>query len=79
MLDLLKPSEGPMKVRGRSKAKPVAVGFAKVERSSFARSFNLKEKGEKCEITWIFGRSLLSLKDELFSNVIHRFKTFMWL
>lgn len=79
MLDLLKPSEGPMKVRGQSKVKPVAVGFAKVERFCFAQSCNLKEKGEKCEISWIFGRSLVSLKDELFSNVIHRSETFMWL
>lgn len=47
MLDLLKPSEGPMKVRGQSKAEPVAVGFAKVGRFCFAQSFNLKEKGGK--------------------------------
>lgn len=79
MLDLLKPSEGLMKVRGRSKAKPVAVGFANVERFCFAQSFNLKEKGGKCEISWIFGRSLLSPKDEPFSKVIHRSETFMWL
>lgn len=79
MLDLLKPSEGPMKVRGRSKAQAVAVGLAKVERVCFAQSFNQKEKGEKCEISWIFGRSLLSLKDEPFSNAIHRSERFMWL
>lgn len=47
MLDLLKPSEGPMKVRGQSKAKPVAAGFAKVEHFCFAQSCNLKEKGVK--------------------------------
>lgn len=61
MLDLFKPSEGPMKVRRQKKNIYVSVVLLKW--TVFFRSgynFNLKEgkEGEKCETGQIFGRIL---------------------